>query len=74
MHKLQEGQHITADGQLDEPAWTEIPWSTPFVDIEGDLGLAPQFETKGREGGGKRGRRLEERNKGRRAMRIRREI
>ena len=47
MHKLQEGQHITADGQLDEPAWTEIPWSAPFVDIEGDLGPAPRFETKG---------------------------
>jgi len=59
-----------ADGQLDEPAWTEIPWSAPFVDIEGDLGPAPRFETKGREGGGKRGRRRE----GRSAMRSRREI
>ncbi|EWM22453.1 carbohydrate-binding family 9-like protein [Nannochloropsis gaditana] len=46
VRKLQPGQLITADGQLDEEAWAETPWSAPFEDIEGDLGPPPQFETK----------------------------
>nr|AIG56287.1 secreted protein [Achlya hypogyna] len=29
---------VTVDGRLDEAAWAEVPWSEPFVDIQG-----PQF-------------------------------
>lgn len=46
VHKLQPNQAIVADGKLDEEAWKEVPWSDPFVDIQGDLALPPRFETK----------------------------
>jgi hypothetical protein len=37
---------ITIDGDLNEPAWTAVPWSDPFVDIEGDKKPAPRFRTR----------------------------
>lgn len=46
VRKLQPGQAIVCDGVLDDPAWAEIAWSEPFVDIEGDLGLTPRFDTR----------------------------
>ena len=32
------------DGRLDDPAWTAVPWTDPFVDIEGQA--APRFTTR----------------------------
>jgi len=34
------------DGRLDDAAWRAAPWTEPFVDIEGDLRPAPEFETR----------------------------
>jgi len=36
----------TLDGALDDQAWRHIPWSEPFVDIEGDARLAPTLRTR----------------------------
>lgn len=37
---------IAIDGAIDEPAWAGVPWSDPFVDIEGDLKPRPRHETR----------------------------
>jgi hypothetical protein len=37
---------LTIDGRLDEPAWQAVPWSDPFVDIEGDRKPAPRYRTR----------------------------
>jgi hypothetical protein len=37
---------ISIDGKLDEKAWQVVPWSEPFVDIEGDLKPLPRFQTR----------------------------
>lgn len=37
---------ITVDGQLDDPAWRQAPWTDDFVDIEGDLKPRPRFRTR----------------------------
>ncbi len=37
---------ITIDGKLDEAAWDAVPWSEPFVDVEGDVRPAPRFHTR----------------------------
>ena len=35
------------DGRFDaDPAWTSVPWSTDFVDIEGAARPAPRFRTR----------------------------
>jgi len=34
------------DGQLDEAAWRDAPWTEPFTDIEGDRRPAPRFATR----------------------------
>ena len=34
------------DGELDDPAWQEAPWSDDFVDIEGPTKPAPRFRTR----------------------------
>jgi hypothetical protein len=34
------------DGKLDDPAWQSVPWTDPFVDIEGDRKPKPRFETR----------------------------
>ncbi len=34
------------DGKLDDRAWRDAPWSTSFVDIEGDAKPAPRFRTR----------------------------
>lgn len=37
---------IAVDGKLDDPAWTDAPWSAPFVDIEGDAKPRPRLRTR----------------------------
>jgi hypothetical protein len=37
---------VTMDGKLDEPAWQAVPWSEPFVDIEGDKKPRPRHRTR----------------------------
>ena len=37
---------ITFDGKLTEQAWENIPWTDPFVDIEGDLKPKPYNDTR----------------------------
>jgi hypothetical protein len=37
---------LTIDGKLDEAAWQAVPWSEPFVDIEGNRKPAPRFRTR----------------------------
>jgi hypothetical protein len=37
---------IAVDGRLDDPGWAGIPWTEPFVDIEGDLKPLPPFQTR----------------------------
>ena len=34
------------DGRLDDSAWKSVPWTDPFVDIEGDLKVTPRFRTR----------------------------
>ncbi len=34
------------DGKLDDAAWTAVPWSEPFVDIEGEAKPKPKFRTR----------------------------
>ena len=34
------------DGRLDDPVWQTAPWSSPFVDIEGDDKPAPRYRTR----------------------------
>jgi hypothetical protein len=36
---------IQIDGKLDEPSWQAVPWSEPFVDIEGSAKPAPRYRT-----------------------------
>lgn len=36
----------TVDGKLDEAAWASVPWSDPFVDIEGDKKPQPRYRTR----------------------------
>jgi len=37
---------IRIDGKLEDPAWQSAPWTTVFVDIEGDAKPAPRFRTR----------------------------
>jgi hypothetical protein len=37
---------IRIDGKLDDPAWQSAPWTSLFVDIEGDAKPAPRFRTR----------------------------
>jgi hypothetical protein len=37
---------IRVDGRLDEASWLAVPWSEPFVDIEGDAKPVPRFQTR----------------------------
>lgn len=36
---------ITPDGKLDEPAWSAVPWTDYFLDIEGPAKPAARFKT-----------------------------
>jgi hypothetical protein len=40
------GGPLTIDGRLDEPAWQAVPWSEPFVDIEGNSKPRPRYRTR----------------------------
>src|SRR5580698_6667390 len=37
---------IQIDGKLNDPAWKTAPWTTDFVDIEGDAKPKPRFRTR----------------------------
>jgi hypothetical protein len=37
---------IAVDGKLDEASWRNVPWTEPFLDIEGDLKPVPRLETR----------------------------
>lgn len=37
---------IALDGRLGDPAWSAIPWTEDFVDIQGDLKPPPRFRTR----------------------------
>ena len=37
---------LTIDGDLNEDAWHQAPWTAPFVDIEGDLKPKPTYLTQ----------------------------
>ncbi|MEO8426387.1 MAG: carbohydrate-binding family 9-like protein [Verrucomicrobiota bacterium] len=37
---------IRVDGKLDELSWQKVPWSEPFVDIEGDAKPLPPLRTR----------------------------
>ncbi len=37
---------IVIDGQLDDADWAEAPWTTDFVDIEGDKKPRPRYRTR----------------------------
>lgn len=37
---------IHVDGKLDDPAWQNAPWTSDFVDIEGDAKPRPKFRTR----------------------------
>jgi hypothetical protein len=37
---------VTIDGRLTDPAWAAVPWTEPFVDIEGDKQPKPRFRTR----------------------------
>ena len=37
---------IAVDGRLDDEGWRGVPWTDPFVDIEGDARPRPRFRTR----------------------------
>ena len=37
---------VTIDGKDDDPAWKGVPWSSDFVDIEGELKPRPALQTR----------------------------
>ncbi len=37
---------LLIDGKMDESAWQKAPWSSSFVDIEGDLKPRPTWDTR----------------------------
>lgn len=45
-HKLAPDEAIAIDGRLDDAAWSAVPWTEAFQDIEGSLKGKPRFETK----------------------------
>lgn len=40
------GEPLVIDGKLDEAAWAAAPWTSEFVDIEGDVKPKPRFRTR----------------------------
>lgn len=43
---LRASSPIHIDGKLDDAAWQEAPWTSDFVDIEGDGKPRPKFRTR----------------------------
>jgi hypothetical protein len=37
---------LAIDGRLDDDGWKAVPWTDPFVDIEGDSRPRPRFQTR----------------------------
>jgi len=44
-YHLGPNQKIVIDGKLDDLAWTEVPYSTDFIDIQGPTFPRPRFDT-----------------------------
>lgn len=40
------GKTVNIDGQLNEEAWAEVPWTKPLVDMRASWYPKPRFETK----------------------------
>jgi hypothetical protein len=43
---LRASNPIHIDGKLDDAAWQKAPWTSDFVDIEGDIKPRPKFRTR----------------------------
>jgi len=43
---LRASSPIHIDGKLDDAAWQKAPWTSDFVDIEGDARPGPKFRTR----------------------------
>ncbi len=43
-HRIE--RELTIDGRMDESAWQEAAWTDAFVDIVGEAGRVPRFETR----------------------------
>lgn len=43
---LRAARPIELDGKLDDPAWQNAPWTSDFVDIEGDRKPLPKYRTR----------------------------
>ena len=43
---LRAPKPIKIDGRLDDAAWSRAPWTSDFVDIEGDAKPKPRFRTR----------------------------
>jgi ketosteroid isomerase-like protein len=39
-------QELSVDGKLDDDVWLSAPWTSDFVDIEGDVKPRPRFRTR----------------------------
>jgi hypothetical protein len=37
---------VIIDGVIDEADWSEVAWTEPFTDIEGNMRLAPRYKTR----------------------------
>ena len=37
---------LSLNGKLDDPSWKAVPWTDPFVDIDGDAKPNPRFMTR----------------------------
>ncbi len=40
------GGPVEIDGRIDDAAWTQAPWTEPFVDIEGAAKPKPRYQTR----------------------------
>jgi hypothetical protein len=45
VHKLKSTDVVVFDGRIDEPLWSEVPWTDKFVDIEGPTKPLPYYDT-----------------------------
>ncbi|XP_065836793.1 uncharacterized protein, partial [Oscarella lobularis] len=45
VYHLAETEKIAVDGHLDETAWSGVPWTDRFIDIQGSEFTRPRFDT-----------------------------
>ncbi|WP_374579950.1 carbohydrate-binding family 9-like protein [Pseudoduganella sp.] len=43
---LRAAAPVHVDGKIDDPAWQRAPWSSDFIDIEGDSKPRPKYRTR----------------------------